>query len=154
MLRFSAYIYRTVDFSEHLWSEIQQSLQVDLGGVVRQRDAVQDVRLDPPVCPVPEARRSPELILSDIQIVAGNGEGVGPIDAGVPDEDADGSVGGIVDVDNVLLYVAQVDETVGVGLQAVRNAFLREAVHGRLRHDLGGGAAISESGRWDAVQIS
>lgn len=154
MLRCSAYIYRIVDVSEHLWSEIQQSLQVDLGGVVWQRDAVQDVRLNPPVRPVPENRRSPELILGDVQIVAGNREGVGPIDAGIPDEDADGSVGGIVDVDGVLFYVAEVNETVGVGLQAIGNAFLSKAVHGRLRHDLGGGAAIPESGRWDAVQVS
>jgi hypothetical protein len=140
--------------SDHLLSGMPQLLQVDLGSIVRQRDPVQHVRLDAPVRPVPEDGRSPELVLSDVQIVTGDGEGVGPIDARVPDEDADSSVGGIVDVDRVLFHTANVDESVGVGLQAVGNAFLSEAVHGGLRHDLRGGAAISEPGGWDAVQVS
>lgn len=86
--------------------------------------------------------------------MAGDGKRVGPIDARVPDEDADGSVGGIVDVDRVLLYIAHVDEAVGVGLHAIGDAFLREAVDRRLRHDLGSSTAIPEPGCWDAVQIS
>lgn len=78
----------------------------------------------------------------------------GPTDSGVANICRDGPVGGIVDVDGVVLETAGVDVIVGVLHQSVGCAFLSVIGDGSFGENFGVGGTVAKACGWDAVEIS
>jgi len=95
-----------------------------------------------------------ELVGGEVHVaVEAGGEGVGPVDAGVADDDGVGEVLGVEEGDAVGLHQAVVDVAVAVRLHAVRDARLPEADDRGLRGNFGVGAAVAEAGGRDAEEV-
>ena len=128
--------------------------QFNLLPTIRQRHAIQHKRPDPQIHAPLLARRAEQLVLREVEIpVCADAHRVRPVDPWIPYKRLHRPVGRVERDDRVGLDAARVHEPVRVALQPVRDALLRQRLHGARGHELRGRALGAQQRRRHAEQV-
>jgi hypothetical protein len=100
-------------------------------------------------------RTSPELVLREVDVtIEANVHSVGPHKSWIADEGVEETSSRVEVCDRVVLDVAGVDVTVGVGVHAVLQAGFAVVSHSAASFELGVARAVKESFGWDGEQLT